>query len=445
MADNRDIEKQQVGASEPGQSAIESADAESVRPDSQELPSDSSGEVQASAAESQDSIVADTYDSVADAQVPTAADSQVLADDVPVSAGDTQTPEGEVQAPTADPQAAAAAPAGPTPGKGDGKRARKGGGKGKAKRSRKGAKGKKAGKKRRGPKISTIIAVLILLVGIGIIAYPTFSDWWNSYHQSRAIASYVAAVQETDPEKIKAMLEEAHDYNERLLTKGNRYTMSDAEKKEYESILNLTGNGVMGYVQINSINVDYPIYHGMSESVLQIAIGHLEGTSLPVGGPNTHAAISGHRGLPSAKLFTDLDKLVEGDTFTVTVLDETVTYEIDQIRIVLPTDLSDLNIESGKDYCTLITCTPYGINTHRMLVRGHRIDNLADMDVVVPDALQIPRYIAIPAVSIPILFVFLIGMLIYYRVRRPELNKERMADALHDAVQKADEREGAAK
>jgi len=241
------------------------------------------------------------------------------------------------------------------------------------------------------------------------------------------------------------MLEEAHDYNERLLTKGNRYTMSDAEKKEYESILNLTGNGVMGYVQINSINVDYPIYHGMSESVLQIAIGHLEGTSLPVGGPNTHAAISGHRGLPSAKLFTDLDKLVEGDTFTVTVLNETITYEIDQIRIVLPTDLSDLNIESGKDYCTLITCTPYGINTHRMLVRGHRIDNLADSDVIVPDALQIPRYIAIPAVSIPILFVFLIGMLIYYRVRRPELNKERMADALHDAVQKADERGEATK
>ena len=293
-------------------------------------------------------------------------------------------------------------------------------------------------RKRRGPKVSTIVATIILLVGLGIIAYPTFSDWWNSYHQSRAIASYVNAVQETDPKQIEAMLDEAHKYNEKLLTKSNRYVMSDAEKAEYDEILNLTGNGVMGYVQINTINVDYPIYHGMDESVLQIAIGHLEGSSLPVGGPNTHAVISGHRGLPSAKLFTDIDRLVEGDTFTVTVLNETVTYEVDQIRIVLPTDLSDLNIESGKDYCTLITCTPYGINTHRLLVRGHRIDNLEDLDVVTAEALQIPRYIAIPAVSIPMLFLFLIGMLIYYRLRRPALDKEAMNEVLHETVHKQD-------
>ncbi len=306
----------------------------------------------------------------------------------------------------------------------------------KGRRGRKGKAGKggaKPKRKRRGPSISTIIALVILLIGAGIIAYPTFSDWWNSYHQSRAIASYVQAVQETDPAKIEAMLEDAHKYNEKLLTDSNRWQMTDAEKAEYENLLDLTGNGVMGYVQINSINVDYPIYHGMDESVLQIAIGHLEGSSLPVGGESTHAVISGHRGLPSARLFTDIDKLTEGDTFTVTVLDQTVTYEVDQIRIVLPTDLSNLNIDQGADYCTLITCTPYGINTHRLLVRGHRIDNIIDSDVITAEALQIPRYIAIPAVAIPILFLFLVGALIYSRTtRRP--NRELIAETLRERV-----------
>lgn len=291
----------------------------------------------------------------------------------------------------------------------------------------------------RRPKISTIIALVVLLAGVGIMAYPTFSDWWNSYHQSRAIASYVEAVQGTDPEVIEKMLADAQAYNQRLLTNGNRYKMSDEELAEYESLLDLTGNGVMGYVQINAIGVDYPIYHGMDENVLQIAIGHLEGTSLPIGGPSTHAAISGHRGLPRAKLFTDLDKLVEGDTFTVTVLDTTCTYEIDQIRIVLPTDLSDLNIEPGQDYCTLITCTPYGINTHRMLVRGHRIDNIINEDVVTAEALQIPRYIAIPAVAVPILFAFLVGMLIYYRVRRPAADLEHVAEVVRAAAHEEEE------
>ena len=222
----------------------------------------------------------------------------------------------------------------------------------------------------RKPSISTVIAVIVLLAGVGLLVYPTFSDWWNSYHQSRAIATYITAVQETDTEQLEKMLADARAYNERLAADGNRWNMSAAEQAEYESLLDLTGSGVMGVVQINSINVEYPIYHGMDEAVLQIAIGHLEGSSLPVGGPTTHAVITGHRGLPSARLFTDLDKLVEGDTFTITVLNQTVTYEIDQIRIVLPEDLSNLNIEDGKDYCTLVTCTPYGINTHRMLVRG---------------------------------------------------------------------------
>ncbi len=290
------------------------------------------------------------------------------------------------------------------------------------------------------PSATTVVAVVVLVTGLGIIAYPTVSDWWNSYHQSRAIATYVAAVENTDPEKLEAMRQEAREYNQRLLKDGNRFTMTEAEKAEYKKLLDLTGNGVMGYVQINAINVDYPIYHGMDDTVLQIAVGHLEGTSLPVGGPDCHTAISGHRGLPSARLFTDLDRLVEGDTFTITVLDETMFYEVDQIRIVEPSDLSNLEIIPGGDYATLITCTPYGINTHRMLVRGHRIDDILDSQAVTAGAIQIPRYIAIAAVGVPMLFVFLIGMLVYYRTRRPELDKEAVVSELIDVMSKRDSR-----
>ena len=290
--------------------------------------------------------------------------------------------------------------------------------------------------RRRMPKPSptTVIAIVVLVSGLGIIAYPTFSDWWNSYHQTRAIANYVNAVEETDQETIDAMLAKADAYNKKLAQNGNRWHQSDTELAEYKSILDLTGTGVMGYVQVPSINVDYPIYHGMAESVLQVAIGHLEGSSLPVGGKATHAAISGHRGLPSARLFTDLDKLVEGDNFSITVLDRTLWYEVDQIRIVLPSDLSNLGIEPKGDYCTLITCTPYGINTHRMLVRGHRVDAPAGTGVVTAEAVQIPRYIAIPAVAVPMLFVFLLGLLVYYRVRRPEADLAAATQNLKDVV-----------
>lgn len=287
-----------------------------------------------------------------------------------------------------------------------------------------------APKKRRRISLSTLIPIIFMVVGACVVAYPTFSDWWNSYHQSRAIATYVNAVEETDPEVIDRMFEEAHAYNQRLLSKPNRYTMTDADKAEYESILDLTGTGVIGYIQINCIGVNLPIYHGVAESVLQVAIGHIEGTSLPVGGPTTHAAISGHRGLPSAKLFTDLDKLVEGDTFTITVLNQTLTYQVDQIRIVEPQDLSDLNFYQDQDYVTLITCTPYGINTHRMLVRGHRIDNISGAIAIPAEAVQIPNYIAIPAVGIPMLFVFLVGMLLYYRFKGAPLDHDKALKAV---------------
>ena len=280
----------------------------------------------------------------------------------------------------------------------------------------------------------TAIMVAVMVVGALIIAYPTFSDWWNSYHQTRAIASYVSAVEETDQETIDQMFAEAHAYNERLLAKPNRYVMSDAEKIEYESILDLTGTGVIGYIQISSIGVNLPVYHGVAESVLQVAIGHIEGSSLPVGGPSTHAAVSGHRGLPSARLFTDLDKLVEGDTFMLTVLNQTLTYEIDQVRIVEPQDMSDLNIVQDADLVTLITCTPYGINTHRLLVRGHRISNIDGTANIPPEAVQIPNYVAVPAVALPMLFIYLVGALIYYRLRDHGYDREKVMKELEEMV-----------
>ena len=278
-------------------------------------------------------------------------------------------------------------------------------------------------KKKKKSVVTTIVIILILLVGVGIMVYPTFSDWWNSFHQSRAIASYAAVVDEMDPNEIEDLLNEAYEYNKRLLKKTNRYVLDEEEMEEYNSILDPSGTGVMGYIQIKPIGVNLPIYHGTDESVLQIAIGHIEGTSLPVGGESTHSALSGHRGLPSAKLFSDLDKIQEGDTFTVTVLNKTITYEVDQIEIVLPEDTSLLNIVAGEDYCTLITCTPYGINTHRLMIRGKRIDNIHGDVVILPSGQHIPEFVVIPAIVIPLLFVELILLLIYSRRKKPTMSR----------------------
>ena len=241
--------------------------------------------------------------------------------------------------------------------------------------------------------------------------YPTVSDWWNSMHASRAIASYEEVVQNMDEEAKQQMMEEAKQYNASLAM-GIHFKLTDEEYAEYEGLLDLTGTGIMGYIQIPSIDVNLPIYHGTEEAVLQVAIGHLAGSSLPVGGEGSHCIVSGHRGLPSARLFTDLDKVREGDIFTMTVLGEVFTYQVDQIRIVLPHEVDELSIVSGMDYCTLVTCTPYGINSHRMLVRGHRIDNIDDIVIVVgAEAQRIPSYYVIPAVGIPLLFVSLVIML----------------------------------
>ena len=258
----------------------------------------------------------------------------------------------------------------------------------------------------------TLIIVAVGLLGIGLILYPSVADWWNSFHQSRAVASYAQKVANMDNSEYERILAEAEAYNNNLAINGINWKMSKEERAVYEKELDITGTGIMGYISIPKIHVELPISHGIDDAVLQIAIGHLLETSLPVGGSTTHCVVSGHRGLPSAKLFTDIDKLVEGDTWTVNVLNKTLTYEVDQIRVVLPTDLKNLQLEQGKDQFTLVTCTPYGINTHRLLVRGHRVDNAQGEANVIADALQIePVYMA-PFVAIPFILLLLIIMMI---------------------------------
>ena len=221
--------------------------------------------------------------------------------------------------------------------------------------------------------ISTIFIILIFLVGLGFISYPTVSNLWNQAHQSRAIATYTEQVEKLDDSSNKEMLKAARKYNKELLKKADHWKLSKKDKKKYESLLDVSGTGIMGYIEIPKIDCSLPVYHGTDEGALQIAIGHLEGSSLPVGGKSSHCVLSGHRGLPSARLFTDLDQMEEGDTFILNILGHKLAYEVDQIKVVLPEEMSDLEIQEGKDLCTLVTCTPYGINTHRLLVRGHRV------------------------------------------------------------------------
>lgn len=223
--------------------------------------------------------------------------------------------------------------------------------------------------------LSTILLVLILLVGVAIMLYPTVSDYVNSLHQSRAVATYAQKVENMDSGQYEEILKAARQYNAELAQNPRIAKLTDAELERYMQLLNVDGNGVMGYIEIPSIRVSLPIYHGTSDVVLQAGIGHTEWSSLPVGGEGSHCVLPGHRGLPSAKLFTNLDKLAEGDTFTLHVLNEVLTYEVDQILVVEPQETEALQIVPGKDYCTLVTCTPYGINSHRLLVRGHRVAN----------------------------------------------------------------------
>ncbi|MBQ3194543.1 MAG: class C sortase [Oscillospiraceae bacterium] len=272
--------------------------------------------------------------------------------------------------------------------------------------------------------LSNILLVLMLVVGLSLLLYPSFSDWWNDMHQTKAIANYASVVSELKEEDFSHIWESAESYNAGLNLRSNSYTLTEEQKNRYENELNVAGNGVMGYIEIPDIDVFIPLYHGTSEAVLQVAIGHIEWSSLPVGGESTHCVVSGHRGLPSARLFTDLDKMGVGDVFMINVLNQVLTYQVDQIKIVLPHETEDLLVVEGEDYCTLVTCTPYGVNSHRMLVRGTRINNLEEAKVirVTADAVRIEPILVAPALAAPILLILLIALML------PKPKKKRRND-----------------
>lgn len=261
--------------------------------------------------------------------------------------------------------------------------------------------------------LTTVIFILIFLTGLSLILYPTVSDLWNQMHQTRAITAYAEAAAALDDADYEKILSDARAYNEELAAGGGDITLPEAWKERYEAQLNIAGQGIMGYIEIPKIDCHLPIYHGTSEGVLQTAIGHLEGSSLPVGGEGAHSVLSGHRGLPSARLFTDLDQMAEGDLFMLCVLDEVLTYEVDQILVVLPEETEALAVIPGEDLCTLVTCTPYGVNSHRMLVRGRRVEQQAAEETVriTADAVQIETPLVMSAVAAPMLLVFLILLL----------------------------------
>lgn len=262
--------------------------------------------------------------------------------------------------------------------------------------------------------LSNVFLILVLLIGLSLLLYPSFSDWWNARYQVDSIVKYAESVSTLNDDVYYEILESAREYNKTLLVRGNVYLLNDEQRQSYDSELNFSGNGIMAYVEIPSINVHLPVYHGTDEAVLQVAIGHLDWTSLPVGGESTHCVISGHRGLPSARLFTDLDKLAVGDYFMMNVLDEVLTYEVDQIRIVLPHETEELLIQEGKDLVTLVTCTPYGVNSHRMLVRGHRVDNLEQAQTVrvTADAVIVDKLVVVPFILAPMLLLTMVFLLL---------------------------------
>ena len=270
--------------------------------------------------------------------------------------------------------------------------------------------------------ITTALLVLVLLAGLSLLLYPSVSDYWNSFRQSQVISNYAESMHEIDPDRYKHLIDAARAYNESLLERSNAYLLSEEQKAQYEELLDISGIGAMGYIEIPSIQCSLPIYHGTSDAVLSIAVGHLEWTSLPVGGESSHCVLSGHRGLPSAKLFSDLNKVIVGDLFVLRILDEILTYEVDQIKIVEPHVTENLLIEEGKDLCTLVTCTPYGINTHRLLVRGHRVDNVpqARKIRITADAIQIKPILVAPIVATPVLLVLLIMLML---PKKPHYNR----------------------
>lgn len=263
---------------------------------------------------------------------------------------------------------------------------------------------------------TVIFLTLGFLVGICILLYPAFSNYWNSKTQSRAITNYESVLENLKPEDYAAIFENAHAYNKALYE--TDFPLTDyPDVPGYSDTLCITDHDMIGYLKIDRIGVELPIYHGTSDSVLSRGVGHLQGSSLPVGGENTHSVMSAHRGLPSAKLFTDLDRMEIGDTFQIVVLDQVLTYQVDQIKVITPREISDLQIVEGMDYCTLFTCTPYGINTHRLLVRGVRIETIKEKPAIYVsnEAFRIEPLLVTPAVAAPMLLVLLIHLLVKYR------------------------------
>lgn len=264
--------------------------------------------------------------------------------------------------------------------------------------------------------LSLILLISVFLVGLSLVLYPTIANYWNQRTQSKAVRYYDQAVLEIDDSDCEELFAQADEYNRKLRSLASPLIMCD-KIGGYEDILSIAGTGVMGYITIEKINVELPVYHGTSDDVLSSAVGHLKGSSLPVGGEGTHCILSAHRGLPSAKLFTNLGKMQVGDTFTLTVLNRVLTYEVDQIVIVKPNEIDELSIVDGEDYCTLLTCTPYGINSHRLLVRGVRIEGAAQKPriYISNEAYRIDPLIVTPVVAAPMLLVLLIVLLVKYK------------------------------
>ena len=291
-----------------------------------------------------------------------------------------------------------------------------------------------------------ILPLTIFAAGAGLIAYPTVSDWWNTVNQDRAILSYTETVSGLSEAEYDEFYRQAVEYNALSAERGNPYLTTDEEKSLYGRLLNIDGSGIMGYIYIPALGCTIPIYHGTEEATLQTAVGHLEWTSLPVGGPGTHCVLSGHRGLPGARLFTDIDKLVIGDTFQLFILDEVLTYEVDQIVVVLPDETEELRPAAGEDYCTLVTCTPYGINTHRILCRGHRIETPEEaaqerITRVSAEGAEEPRTLYLPVVAA--VTVLAAGNLALWlvRSRRIRLRDAKAEAALDAEIERLRERE----
>ena len=269
-------------------------------------------------------------------------------------------------------------------------------------------------------KLLTTLIFIVMLSGLSLLLYPTLSDFFNNVSRAQDINTYAQSVSEIDTDAYKQMWDDAVAYNTRLAKMPAHWKLTDDERKDYESLLDIAGRGIMSTIEIPKLGCTLPVYHGTGVDVLQIAIGHLEGSSLPVGGKSTHCVVSGHRGLPSAKLFTSLDKLVVGDTFTLRTLDETLSYEVDEISVVLPEETEKLQIVPGEDLCTLMTCTPYGVNTHRLLVRGHRVENEHAAEIrVSADALQIDPLLIAPFIGTPVLVILFIVVITHKRRRKP--------------------------